>query len=103
MKAGEIEYTAFDTPSPLRWGDYTEMTIDPDGTTFWYLGEYSKSGVTDPQTNWGTYIGAFEFGATEQLPTNVPALSTWGVIVAVLLIGFAGVIYYSRRSQNSFI
>lgn len=57
LKAGEIAYTAFDS-APRRWGDYTEMTIAPDGRTFWYLGEYSKNtGTTNGR--WGNYIGSF--------------------------------------------
>ncbi len=60
VKAGEITYTAFD-PAPRRWGDYTGMTIDPDGLTFWYLGQYSKdTGTTDGR--WGTYIASFNYG-----------------------------------------
>ena len=61
LKAGEIAYTAFDG-SPHRWGDYTGMTIDPNGSTFWYLGEYSKIeqqraileefGVFEASTRW---------------------------------------------------
>lgn len=59
LKSGTVPYTAFDG-SPHRWGDYTEMTIDPDGLTFWYLGEYSKNtGSNDGR--WGTYIGSFSF------------------------------------------
>ena len=59
LKAGEIAYTAFDTV-PRRWGDYTEMTIDPAGTTFWYLGEYSENtGTTSGR--WGTWIGSFSY------------------------------------------
>lgn len=59
LKAGEIAYTAFD-PSPRRWGDYTGMTIDPDGKTFWYAGQYSK--ITGSISGrWGIYIRAFEF------------------------------------------
>ncbi|GAB4145455.1 MAG: hypothetical protein Fur0021_02750 [Candidatus Promineifilaceae bacterium] len=58
LKAGEVPYTAFD-PAPRRWGDYTGMTIDPDGVTFWYLGEYSKD--IPSQGKWGTYIGAFSY------------------------------------------
>lgn len=26
-----------------RWGDYAHMTLDPDGVTFWYTGEYVAS------------------------------------------------------------
>lgn len=40
-----------------RWGDYTGMTVDPDGCTFWYLGQYSDGGYS----NWGTHIGSFRF------------------------------------------
>ncbi len=60
LKAGEIAYISFETSPPRRWGDYTEMTIDPTGTTFWYLGEYSKNTGTT-QGRWGTYIGAFSY------------------------------------------
>ncbi|MCB8925693.1 MAG: Ig-like domain-containing protein [Ardenticatenaceae bacterium] len=60
VKAGEISYTSFETSAPRRWGDYTEMTIDPAGTTFWYLGEYSKNtGTTNGR--WGTYISSFSY------------------------------------------
>lgn len=40
-----------------RWGDYTGMTVDPDGCTFWYLGQYSDGGTN----NWATRIGSFRF------------------------------------------
>lgn len=73
LKSGQIPYTAFDG-SPHRWGDYTEMTIDPDGLTFWYLGQYSKNtGTTNGR--WGTYIGAFTFnGCTvDAPPTPTPS------------------------------
>ncbi len=59
MKAGEITYTAFDS-APRRWGDYTGMTIDPDGLTFWYLGEYSKI-TGNANGRWGNYIGSFTY------------------------------------------
>jgi len=71
LKAGEIAYTAFDS-APRRWGDYTEMTIAPDGVTFWYLGEYSKNtGTTSGR--WGTWIGSFTFAdCTAGGPTPTP-------------------------------
>ena len=63
LKAGEDYYgEPGDTAdNAYRWGDYTGMTIDPDGKTFWYLGEYSKSLFN---TRWATYIGSFSFGCT---------------------------------------
>jgi PKD repeat protein len=60
VKAGETAYVAFDG-SPHRWGDYTEMTISPDGSTFWYLGEYSKI-TGNSNGNWGTWVNSFTFG-----------------------------------------
>ena len=59
QKAGTIAYTAFDG-SPHRWGDYTGMTIDPDGLRFWYLGEYSKN-TGDPNGRWGTHIRSYTY------------------------------------------
>ncbi len=43
-----------------RWGDYTGMTIDPDGCTFWYLGMLSDgpSGIAFP---WRTHVGSYKF------------------------------------------
>ena len=59
LKAGEITYVAFDG-APYRWGDYSGMTIDPNGLTFWYLGEYSKNTGTS-NGRWGNYIGSFTY------------------------------------------
>jgi hypothetical protein len=58
LKAGEVPYVAYDG-APFRWGDYTAMTIDPDGETFWYLGEYSKD--ISATANWGNYVGSFVY------------------------------------------
>jgi hypothetical protein len=59
LKGGETVYDAFDG-SPHRWGDYSGMTVDPDGLTFWYIGEYSKDIVAS--ANWGTWVGSFSYG-----------------------------------------
>ena len=41
----------------IRWGDYSAMTVDPDGCTFWYTTEYyAATGL-----NWQTRIGSFTF------------------------------------------
>jgi len=40
-----------------RWGDYTDMTVDPtDDCTFWYVDEYYQ---TSSQRGWQTRIGSF--------------------------------------------
>ena len=42
-----------------RWGDYSAMTLDPDGCTFWYTNEYyAANGLS-----YRTRIGAFTFPA----------------------------------------
>jgi hypothetical protein len=40
-----------------RWGDYSAMSLDPDGCTFWYTNMYYKVDGLDHQTR----IGAFGF------------------------------------------
>jgi uncharacterized repeat protein (TIGR01451 family) len=41
----------------IRWGDYSAMTLDPDGCTFWYANEYyAVNGLNDL-----TRIGSFAF------------------------------------------
>ncbi len=42
-----------------RWGDYTAMSLDPDGCTFWYTNEYyAVSGL-----NYLTRIGSFTYSS----------------------------------------
>ncbi len=59
LKTGELVYSSFDG-APLRWGDYSGMTIDPDGLTFWYFGEYSKNNG-NANANWGNYISSMSY------------------------------------------
>jgi len=42
-----------------RWGDYSDITVDPsDGCTFWYTTEYIPS---NGSFNWHTRVGTFKF------------------------------------------
>jgi hypothetical protein len=43
----------------IRWGDYSAMTLDPDGCTFWYTSEY----YTTTGSNDLTRIGSFQYPA----------------------------------------
>jgi len=70
LKKADEAYTSFQDnggQAPERWGDYTGMTLDPNGTTFWYAGEYAggKPAISivsgNELGNWGTYVGSFEF------------------------------------------
>jgi hypothetical protein len=71
VKAGERDYDSFQSGVTHRWGDYTGMTIDPDGKTFWYLGQYSKTIENFSSTTWATYIGSFTFPGCAP-PTPLP-------------------------------
>jgi N-acetylneuraminic acid mutarotase len=54
------------TDTVSRWGDYSDMTVDPVGDcTFWYTQEYYQ---TTSSFNWRTRIGNFRFpNCTDQL------------------------------------
>ncbi|HXD82953.1 MAG TPA: carboxypeptidase-like regulatory domain-containing protein [Rudaea sp.] len=45
------------TSSYNRWGDYSAMTLDPDGCTFWYTNEYYATN----SVNWQTRVGSFTY------------------------------------------
>src|SRR6266498_3208956 len=60
-----------------RWGDYSAMTLDPDGCTFWYTNEYYVTNGKDDHTR----IGSFRFPQCSPLantptPTNTPTATT---------------------------
>lgn len=70
LKKGKTAYSSFQDnggANPERWGDYTGMTLDPDGSTFWYAGQYAggEPAVSvisgNDLANWGTYVGSFQF------------------------------------------
>ncbi|HNB50538.1 MAG TPA: hypothetical protein PK530_01265 [Anaerolineales bacterium] len=51
-----------------RWGDYSALTVDVDGCTFWYTTEY----YVTTGTNWQTRIGSFAFPGCSGGPTPTP-------------------------------
>jgi hypothetical protein len=68
LHPGEIYYTSTEG-QPFFWGFYTGMTIDPNGKTFWYLGEYSR---LQPISRWSTWVGAFTWSGCDSGPTPTP-------------------------------
>ena len=57
------------TGSGNRWGDYSDLTVDPvDDCTFWYTNEYYC--CTTSGFNWSTGIGNFKFPGCSTGPTG---------------------------------
>ncbi len=44
-----------------RWGDYSAMTLDPNGCTFWYTSEYANPADQTFDHRWLTKFGSFQF------------------------------------------
>lgn len=65
MSGGEVVMVAgsdVQVNSVNRWGDYSTMSVDPDGCTFWYTGEYQANDNDLSQTrDFKTRIGSFKF------------------------------------------
>ena len=58
------------------------MSIDPEGKTFWFLGEYTKNTGTN-SGRWGTYVGSFSYaecGGALLLALAAPVPGTAGVV-----------------------
>src|SRR5437667_4895136 len=60
MTLGEgtiINGSGVQTNTNSRWGDYTDMTVDPtDDCTFWYVNEYYQTTEPPPDRKWQTRI-----------------------------------------------
>lgn len=61
-----------------RWGDYSAMSIDPDGCTFWYTGEYYDAHpTTKAEDNWLTRIGSFQLPGCSTAVSTAPAVTSF--------------------------
>jgi hypothetical protein len=65
MTLGEgtiVDGSGVQTTTNSRWGDYTDMTVDPvDDCTFWYVNEYYRVSGTPADTRpWKTRIASFK-------------------------------------------
>jgi hypothetical protein len=68
--------TFSDGTTNTRWGDYSAMTIDPDGCTFWYTGEYYDAHpTTKAEDNWLTRIGSFQLPGCTGSVSTAPTVS----------------------------
>ncbi len=61
MTRGEgtvIQGTGSQVGTSNRWGDYSSLSVDPDGCTFWFTSEYYQA---TGSFGWATRVGAFSF------------------------------------------
>jgi hypothetical protein len=69
-----VNGSGYQTHSSGRWGDYSQMTIDPtDDCTFWYTGEYYDSVSS---AGWKTIIGSVKLRDCATPPTDNTAPTT---------------------------
>jgi hypothetical protein len=74
----------------VRWGDYSAMSVDPDGCTFWYTTEYyATNGL-----NWQTRIGSFRLAScgapAPQLSSFSPTKGAVGTSVVLTGVNLTG-------------
>jgi hypothetical protein len=68
-------YSGPQTNVESRWGDYSDMTVDPvDDCTFWYTQEYLASDLV-VVGDWQTWVSAFKFPSCTGSPTAVATRS----------------------------
>src|SRR5207248_7214335 len=86
-----------------RWGDYSDMTVDPvDDCTFWYTQEYYQ---TSGSFNWRTRIGNFKFPSCTTGPTNTPTVTPTNTptntptVIACGPVSFAPAVNYPAGAQ----
>jgi hypothetical protein len=89
-----ITGTGAQTGSAARWGDYSDMTVDPvDDCTFWYTQEYIQ---TTGAVSWQTRVASFKFpsctaGAQGTLAGTVSDASNSNPIVGATVQATSGV------------
>ncbi len=67
-----VNGTSSQTHSSGRWGDYSDLTVDPiDDCTFWYTQQYITGAAAPDNTRWHTRVGAFQFGPCPAVPKGV--------------------------------
>jgi hypothetical protein len=75
------------TSSSSRWGDYSNLAVDPDGCTFWATLEYTNQGSAFSTAPWRTRIAAFTLPGCVSAPTapSAPALTATASSTNVVL------------------
>jgi len=98
----EAKFMGFSAPK-FRWGDYSDMTIDPvDDCTFYYTNEYYAK--TGRLANWKTRIGYFKFAQCTP-PDKATArffASSRGAPLSNALVSIDGIPYGSTAADGTY-
>ena len=73
------------TSTSGRWGDYSDMTVDPlDDCTFWFTSEYypATAGST-----WKTRVGSFQFGPCPAIQKGVLTGTVTNAVTGTPIVG----------------
>jgi hypothetical protein len=94
MESTVLSGTGAQTGSAVRWGDYSNISVDPtDDCTFWYTSEYI---LTTGQVSWRTHVASFQYPSCNvaQQPPSIanftPTSGSPGTPVTVNGSGFTG-------------
>jgi hypothetical protein len=69
-----------------RWGDYTDMTVDPlDDCTFWYTSQYLTSTA---ERDWRTRVAAFSIPGCDATSPTARARAAIAAAGAIVRLGF---------------
>jgi uncharacterized repeat protein (TIGR01451 family) len=80
----------------IRWGDYSAMTLDPDGCTFWYTNEYYAVDGLNHQTR----VGSFAFPSCTPVGAGGTVSGTVTATAGGAPIGGATVSFGSRTAAT---
>jgi hypothetical protein len=92
------------THSAARWGDYSDITVDPvDDCTFWYTTEYIE---TSGSADWQTRVASFKFpnctlGDMGTLTGQVTDANTGNPISGVQIIATDGITRTGSATTNA--
>lgn len=90
-KAGANTYYKTFGGASNRWGDYTSVSLDPDGSTFWLVQEYARSTVNTWGTWWAKVVATAATpcstaptGLASASVTNNSATLSWGAVAGAI-------------------
>jgi hypothetical protein len=82
--------------SSTRWGDYSGMSVDPNGCTFWFTNEYYIA----TGSNWQTRVGSFAFPSCTPVATGTVSGTVTATAGGAPIIG-ATVSFGSRTATTN--